>query len=365
MGNPDKINNITLQEHYKKHTETEFNPLGLQISYYILKLLFRKIPQIIENIEQIRAIKKERLIYCVAPHSSWLDTIILPFVLKDRGLKHPRSIAGINSKDGIWGYIQEKWYKSFFVDRSNKDINYFSFLKSELPKAAILDDIILFFQGGRSYSGHFKPMQRLAIKSFCVKELSNAFFVPVSITYDIVLEDEILYQRGVKKKQLMFGNEFKELIRFPAGPIWHYKSKVYLSFGKPLIIKEYIEENKKGIYNNNIFDDIKKEINNNRKITETALLSYAIVDGSKGSKEPFSGFISKNVLEDRINKYISMICDKSLIVTTEPTKVIEIGEKYFKLRNKLIKKGEQFYIDNSKGIFNFYANTIEDLIKKQ
>lgn len=357
----------SIESEWSKQTDTKFSKLGLDASSFFLYFLFKNILPITEGISAINEIKDKRLFYVIAPHSSWLDTILIPYFFKINKLKHPRSVARSNSNHDIWGYIQTNWYKSFIIDHSSLDnIDYLRYISGELTLAAEHDDILLYYQGGRSYTGRYKKPNKLSFNSFVSPTLKDAFIVPVTITYDLVLEDEILINIWKKSEQKKFSEELPEIIRFPNGPAWHYKSKAYIFFGNPLPIRNYLNgrEGKR-----NAFIDTEVEIAKNRKITEVAIFSAAVIDGfvektNESKPIPFITFLSQNQLEDNIGKYINLVKDKSQLVNTDTKRIIEVAAFYLGLRDRVKISKSGVYIDNSHKTLNFYANTIENLLLK-
>lgn len=47
------------------------------------------------NIDILKSVKEPKL-YFPYPHSSWVDTYLLPYILKERDFEYPISIAGNN-----------------------------------------------------------------------------------------------------------------------------------------------------------------------------------------------------------------------------------------------------------------------------
>src|SRR5262249_18029897 len=91
-------------------------------------------------------------------------------------------------------------------------------------------DLLLYPEGGRSYSGELKTAKTGLIHAALTANEPNLVIVPVSISYDLVLEDRILARQGVKKNQRPFTRELAEMVRYAVG----YRSRVFVTFGQPI-----------------------------------------------------------------------------------------------------------------------------------
>ena len=92
-------------------------------------------------------------------------------------------------------------------------------------------DLFFYPEGGRSYSGELKPsktgpVQRRARRA----DVPDLVIMPVAIAYDLVLEDHILAQQRVKKRQRPFARELAEMVRYAVG----YRSRAFVTFGAPI-----------------------------------------------------------------------------------------------------------------------------------
>ena len=91
-------------------------------------------------------------------------------------------------------------------------------------------DLLLYPEGGRSYSGELKRPKTGLLHAAMQSELPGLMIVPTAISYDLVLEDHILARQGVKRSQRPFARELAEMVRYAVG----YRSRAFVTFGRPI-----------------------------------------------------------------------------------------------------------------------------------
>ena len=67
--------------------------------------------------------------------------------------------------------------------------------------------------------------------------------MPVAVAYDLVLEDHVIAKQKVKRSQKAFSREIAELVRYAVG----YRSRAFVTFGKPISLDGIDPESKKAV----------------------------------------------------------------------------------------------------------------------
>lgn len=341
---------------YIEDLETNLNNSFYRSFYYPIKILFRKINRIVynnKNLEEVLTINNN-IVYA-SNHKSWLDVLLLPFVLLTEQrkifrnydkIKNPRSIAGTNITNSIVGSILKNGLGSISIDRQNKDILYLLIQKNYLSYLLENDqDIIVYPEGGRSYSGEIKEPKLMWLKSVLQsKNKDKIVILPISINYDLVLEDKILTKIGKKVKQKNFNREFPGL--FIEGI--NYKSEFYVNFTKPIYLRDYKEKDSM-IINNLIHNQIVQ----NRIITPTNITAKALTDLADVEDKK----ISFEKLEEKILYYYKLLKEKGHNIKDKDYKqMLFTGLKRLKGRAINIKK--RFVSVKNPDLVKYYSNFI-------
>ena len=71
--------------------------------------------------------------------------------------------------------------------------------------------------------------------------MPNAVVVPLSVSYDLVLEDHILAHQSGKRRAKPFSREVAEMVRYAVG----YQSRAFVTFGKPIRLDGYDPESRR------------------------------------------------------------------------------------------------------------------------
>src|SRR6187431_324990 len=124
---------------------------------YPLYPILRKIERVGENTASaIDASARYRVVYA-SNHRSHIDYLVEPLVLDDAGIRPPIIAAGINLFGGPLGLLHRHVTGALPIRRNTKDPAYLITLKAYVAELLRRHDLMLYIEGGRSYSGEFKP----------------------------------------------------------------------------------------------------------------------------------------------------------------------------------------------------------------
>src|ERR671912_708052 len=208
---------------------------------YPLYPILRKIERVGENVSYaIEAAAHHRIVYA-SNHRSHTDYLIEPLVLDDAGIRPPIIAAGINLFGGPLGLIHKHVTGALPIRRNAKDPAYLITLKAYVAELLRKHDLFFYPEGGRSYSGELKPA-KIGLFNACLDgDVPNLQLVPVAVAYDLVLEDHVIAKQKVKRSQKAFSREIAELVRYAVG----YRSRAFVTFGKPISLAGIDPESKK------------------------------------------------------------------------------------------------------------------------
>jgi glycerol-3-phosphate O-acyltransferase len=192
--------------------------------------ILRKIERKHENLPYVTAaVGSHRIVYA-SNHKSHTDYLVEPLVLDDNGIRPPLIAAGINLFGGPLGLLNRYVTGAIPIRRNSKDPAYLTTLKAYVGEILKKHDLFFYMEGGRSYSGELKQAKTGLFNAALSADHPDLVIIPVAIAYDLVLEDHILAHQSVKRRQLAFGREVAEMIRYAVG----YRSRAFVTFGAPI-----------------------------------------------------------------------------------------------------------------------------------
>jgi len=237
---------------------------------YPLYPILRKIERHAENQQlAIDAVKKGRVVYA-SNHRSHIDYLVEPLVLDDAGIRPPIIAAGINLFGGPLGLIHKHVTGALPIRRNTKDPAYLITLKAYVSELLHKHDLFFYPEGGRSYSGELKPMKAGLLNACLDAQVKGLKLIPVAVAYDLVLEDHVIARQKVKRSQKAFSREIAELVRYAVG----YRSRAFVTFGKPISLEGIDPESKKAVID--VTRHVRAEIGQLYKVVPTAVLAAAL-----------------------------------------------------------------------------------------
>ena len=203
---------------------------------FLLRRLFSGIKTV--GLDRLVAANKEHTVIIVPMHRSHFDYLLVGSVLYDSNLNPPVVAAGINLSFWPFGFIIRS-VGGYFVKRNARhDRLHAMCLRRYVSYLVGRGHLHEFFiEGGRSRSGRMRPPRAgllgIMVDGALRSHRRPVLFMPCSITYEQVVEDEVLAEEntGQRKTRESLGSLFaaRTLLRQRYG-------EVLLTFGEPLPI---------------------------------------------------------------------------------------------------------------------------------
>ena len=234
---------------------------------YPLYPILRKIERVAEQAEHaVSATARGRVVWA-SNHRSHTDYLVEPLVLDDAGVRPPIIAAGINLFGGPLGLIHKHVTGALPIRRHTKDPAYLITLKAYVGTLLHKHDLFFYPEGGRSYSGEIKSPKTGLFSACLSANVPGLVIVPVSVAYDLVLEDHILARQRVKRTQRAFTRELAEMVRYAVG----YRSRAIVTFGRPIPLDSYDAESRRSVLD--LAHLVQREIGRLYKVVPTAVLA--------------------------------------------------------------------------------------------
>lgn len=309
-GDPKKRKKAKREaEKYFEEIAADYSPFYAQLFVSFLTWLWARIFEGIDVREEELLMVKEAarratLIY-VPSHRSHVDYLVLSYVLYKNMLHSPRIAAGVNLLFWPMGKLFRK-AGAFFIRRSFRGAKLYTAVFTSYIRMLILEGypVEFFIEGGRSRTGKLinpkAGLLTLILQSYLDIGHREVAFVPVSITYDKVPEDEG-YVKELKghEKQKESTLQFFKAARF----LKRKYGKVYIRFATPIYASEYLTHTDNidiGEQSQALADFIAVNINKVSVVTPLALISSAILSRFK------IGF-TKEELASAIDLYLTYL----------------------------------------------------------
>ena len=253
------VSDIAVQEKttetaiYKRATK-DFNEFAANFSYFTIEYaawflhkVFTKIFDDItvndEDFERVRELSKEGALVFIPSHKSYVDFLVLSYLLFRKGLLPPHIAAGSNLNIVGLGRIFKKG-GAFFIRRSFRgNVLYSEVLRRYM--AELLNNrvgIEFFIEGARSRSGKLSPpkfgMLKMIVESAIAGDVKEKVrIIPVSIIYDRVTEE------SAHKRELEGGEKVQESalgVLKATKVLFKNFGKVHVRFGEGIRLEEAV-----------------------------------------------------------------------------------------------------------------------------
>lgn len=193
------------------------------------------------------AVRGHEVVY-VPCHRSHIDYLLLSYLLFRNGLTPPHIAAGINLNMPVVGGLLRRG-GAFFMRRSFKGNPLYTAVFNEYLHTLFTRGfpVEYFVEGGRSRTGRMlQPktgMLALTLRSYLRSSRLPVLFVPVYIGYERVLEGRTYLGelRGAAKKKESILDIFKVI-----GALKQRFGQVWVNFGEPLKLGEFLEQEQPG-----------------------------------------------------------------------------------------------------------------------
>lgn len=240
--------------------------------------LFESISVDADGLARAKALYEKGPVVFVPNHRSHVDSLLLPHILFHHGMTVPHMTAGINLSFWPLGRIFRKC-GAFFIRRSFRGNELYKLVLESYLRVLLREGYsqVFFIEGGRSRTGKLlKPkMGMLSMLSRSAKEagVSGLTFLPVSITYDRVLEQKsyVSEQEG-QEKQAERTRELFKFTKFLKRPQHKYGS-IFIKFGDPITTGDDLSPH--GM--RTAADAICHEINRHTVVTPAAIAAASLL----------------------------------------------------------------------------------------
>jgi len=285
-GNDARLKQIKKRagEEFDKIT-ADYSTAYVQFAVLVLNWLWKKIFQDIDidkpGLATVREwARKGTLIYSPS-HKSHVDYLVLNHVLYNHHMAMPRIAAGQNLAFWPAGHFLRKC-GAFFIRRTFTGAKLYtkiftSYIRALLEEGQSLE---FFIEGGRSRSGKLILPQvgflSILLDAYKKGYGNNLVFVPASIIYDRILEENAYLKEiggGAKEQESL-----KAFLKV-RGILKRKYGKVYIRFGQPISLKDYLEEKEdigEGTDRHLAFH-LTRSINRVTLVTPLALIATAIL----------------------------------------------------------------------------------------
>lgn len=247
-----------------------FNLLSYyKLGYWVANLFLNMIYEVVidqENAEKLKGIPSDSVVVFIMNHRSNIDYILVAYMLA-------RQIS-LSYAVGEWARVWplEYIFKSFgayFIRRRYREKLYHLVLEKYVQHISIQGITQgIFIEGGLTRNGHFRGV-KVGILDYIIGIRKNPefkrelVFVPASINYDWVLEDNILIREWKEgKKKSGFGQNLKSLarlvirtpllmgvnaLRLITGRLKEHGT-ASVSFGDPVFLSDLLKKEKEDIF---------------------------------------------------------------------------------------------------------------------
>jgi len=314
------------------------------LEYPLLPIL-RKIERIGEQQHfAVDAAQKGRIVYA-SNHRSHIDYLVEPLVLDDAGIRPPIIAAGINLFGGPLGLIHKHVTGALPIRRNTKDPAYLITLKAYVSELLHKHDLFYYPEGGRSYSGELKPAKTGLLNACLDARIAGLQVIPVAVAYDLVLEDHVIARQKVKRAQKTFSREIAELVRYAVG----YRSRAFVTFGKPISLSSVDPDNKKAVMD--LTRHVRGEIGRQYKVLPTAVLAAAMKPS-----------VTRSDLLSRVDGVLQTLgaVNANLGVRTAAD-VLDAATEPLITRNIIVVEGGRYRV-RERNVLRYYARSLAHLL---
>ena len=308
--------------------------------------ILRKITRIVEGIDVVKhATKISRVVY-VSNHRSHTDYLVEPLALDDNHIRPPVIAAGINLFGGPLGLIHRHVTGAIPIRRDTRDPTYLVTLKAYVAEVLKRHDLLLYPEGGRSYSGALKPPKTGLLHAVMQGECDTPLLIiPMAISYDLVLEDHILARQGIKRRQRPFALEFAEMVRYAVG----YQSRAFVTFGEPISVKDLNPHSRRDVMT--LAKLVRKRIGTLYKVLPTALVAASIKPS-----------ITRSELMDRIDDTLETLHKSGANLGVQSGRdALDLATETLVTRGIIVSDRDKFRVRERK-VLRYYARSIQHLL---
>lgn len=234
----ETVKNLTLRYAKEIAANLKFSYLEWAVTLlaWVFKNWFEEVVVDPEGINRLKKTLKQGPVILVPNHRSHLDYLLMGHLCYQHDIGTPYVAAGINMAFWPMGWLFRRC-GAFFLRRSFEGNKLYKKVFQTYLKILIGQGYLqeFFIEGGRSRTGKLRPprLGMLSMVSDAIAEgaAKDIYFVPVSITYDRVLEEKsYLEEMGGKPKAKEKTTDLWKLRKFLKGRY----GKIYAHFEEPI-----------------------------------------------------------------------------------------------------------------------------------
>ena len=370
-GNPKRLKQIRKEAGaYFDEIAADFNMTYLQTGHRIVTWLSKKMFEGIDidttELARVRQWARRGPVIYVPSHKSHIDYLMLPKVLLEHHMHIPRFAAGKNLAFWPMGYLFRKC-GAFFIRRSFAGAKLYAAVFVKYIKILLKEGypIGVFIEGGRSRNGKFVLPKtgfiNMLLEAYHEKVCKDLVFVPVSIIYDRIIEEES-YRReiggGTKKQE-----DFRQLMKTRRFLKTRY-GKIYIRFDHPFSLRDYLsrtDESEKDT-DMKLANHLIRSINAVSLVTPLSLVATAILVNHR------KGFLLSELLDttDTLMDFLKEYNIPRADTLADPSRAVQetlsllIRWKILNLLEDTDQEEEVFYyVDEEKKLdLEYYKNSI-------
>ena len=312
---------------------------------YPLYPILRKIERHVEHAALAVAAANDGRVVYASNHRSHLDSLVELLALDDAGIRPPIIATGINLFGGPLGLIHKHITGALPIRRNMKDPAYLITLKAYVSELLHRHDLFFYPEGGRSYSGDLKAAKTGLFSACLDAGVAGLTLIPVSVAYDLVLEDHVMARQGVKRGQKLFSREVAELVRYAVG----YRSRSFVTFGRPISLDGIDGNSRKAVLD--LARHVRGEIGLQFKVLPTAVLAAAL----KSS-------LSRADLADRISAILDTLRAAGANLSVQSAdEVLALASEPMATRNIIVIENGRYRV-RERNVLRYYARSIAHLL---
>ncbi len=310
--------------------------------------ILRKLARHPEHIEIPQAATATNRVIYASNHKSHMDYLVELLVLDENGIRPPVIAAGINLFKGAMGLVNRHVTGAIPIRRDSRDPAYLATLRAYVAEIVHRHDLFLYLEGGRSYSGEFKPLKTGLLQAVMHARHPDAVIVPVAIAYDLVLEDQALARQGVKRAQRSFSSEVAEMVRYSVG----YESRAFVTFGEPIPISTVDPESRRGLVT--LTHQTRDAIGSAYKVLPTALVAACLRPSTR-----------RRELEDRIDDLlVTLRLREANLGVQSGREAVDQATRPLVARGIIAVQGDR-YRPRERQVLRYYGRTLTHLLRER
>ena len=346
------------------HNNTRFFALTLQ------KAFSRMYDRISVNEDQLIRVKElagAGPIVLLPTHRSYIDFLLLSYVLFAYHMKVPFVAAGEDFQKipGINSFLRKSG--AFFMKRKfdpKTDSLYVAVFKAYMESVLLSHGMIEFFiEGTRSRSGktlkNKNGLLSFALDLYFEKKVPNIHLVPVSISYERVLEDESFFKELVGSSKTP---ESLSRMAKAASVVLAKYGRVDVVFGEPISVCDIVRSDERNLQTiNKIGEHVLKKLSENLCVMPTHLIACVFVL-NKFKPILFTDLVSQvEALRDDLRIGQNVRLDVAANGTCEST-VVRTLETHFKDHCVRDQRNVRLVGEKSALCMSYYKNQLVSIL---